>query len=386
MDILVVGGGIAGLSAAIGLRRAQPDAVSVDVAEIANQPAGAAITMLNQSLTALRELGVYSELSAVGTQLNAAALPLYDASGKPQSFTFGGDSRTADANSQEAASENAEPMGLALYRPELAEVLARAAAQQGANKLPTGLTADALDNGPEGVEVTFTDGSRRHYDLVVGADGIRSFVRQEVFGDAYQPRFVGDMMLRCMVDGQGVELPSGFHIGEHGALVVAHMRNGLTYVASGFTSEQVEVYDTEQARARLRMLLRGFTNPQVHALGERVSAVADISCRALESVWIDEPWYRDRVVVIGDAAHAATPHLASGGGLALEDGVVLASELTGGGTVDEGLARFYRRRCERAGHVVRTSLRLSELAMVGESEVEAGRLRAEAFARLAKPY
>src|SRR5699024_7088971 len=115
-------------------------------------------------------------------------------------------------------------------------------------------------------------------------------------------------------------LPSGFHAGEHGALVVAHMRNGSTYVASGFTSEQVEVYDTAQALARLRMLLRGFTNPQVHALEERVSAVTDISCRALESVWIDEPWYRDRVVIIGDAAHAATPHLASGGGLALEDG------------------------------------------------------------------
>src|SRR5436309_9491215 len=69
---------------------------------------------------------------------------------------------------------------------------------------------------------------------------------------------------------------------------------------------------------------------------------------------------RGRVVLIGDAAHSMTPHLASGAGMAIEDGIVLAEELAADGAVPEALERFMDRRWERCRMVVENSMQISE--------------------------
>ncbi|MFE7277097.1 hypothetical protein [Streptomyces sp. NPDC057623] len=144
---------------------------------------------------------------------------------------------------------------MVLYRPELAGVPADAARREGVNLLPLGLTVTALANGPSGVEMTFTDGGKAHYGLVVGADGIRSTVRRHVFGERYQPRYVGGMSLRWMVHGDGLDLQQGFHFGPGGGLVVAHLKNGPTHISSGFTTEPIEYQDRAQGVARLRSII-----------------------------------------------------------------------------------------------------------------------------------
>jgi 2-polyprenyl-6-methoxyphenol hydroxylase-like FAD-dependent oxidoreductase len=88
-----------------------------------------------------------------------------------------------------------------------------------------------------------------------------------------------------------------------------------------------------------------------------------INYRPLEAILLPKPWYRGRVVLIGDAAHATTPHLASGAGMAIEDGIVLADELSRTDSVDAGLARFMERRFDRGKLVVENSLRLGEIEM-----------------------
>ena len=72
------------------------------------------------------------------------------------------------------------------------------------------------------------------------------------------------------------------------------------------------------------------------------------------------PWYRGRILLIGDAAHATTPHIAYGAGMAIEDSVVLADELRRNGTVEAALEAFMRRRFDRCRLVVETSWQLSE--------------------------
>jgi len=110
-----------------------------------------------------------------------------------------------------------------------------------------------------------------------------------------------------------------------------------------------------------------------------------INYRPLEAVLLPNPWYRGRVVLIGDAAHATTPHLASGAGMAVEDGIVLAEEITRGGDIDTALPRFMQRRFERGKLVVENSLRLGELEMTHGSPVEHTRVMMAAVAALAQP-
>jgi 2-polyprenyl-6-methoxyphenol hydroxylase-like FAD-dependent oxidoreductase len=82
------------------------------------------------------------------------------------------------------------------------------------------------------------------------------------------------------------------------------------------------------------------------------------------AVLVDPPWYRDRVVVIGDAAHATSPHVGQGAAMAIEDALVLAEEVTGEGTLQEALDRFMERRYERCKFVCDVS------RQIGRWEIE----------------
>ena len=73
-----------------------------------------------------------------------------------------------------------------------------------------------------------------------------------------------------------------------------------------------------------------------------------------------DPWYRGRIVLIGDSAHTTTPHLATGAGIAIEDAVVLAEELAGDAPIDKALGNYMKRRYERCRLVVDTALLLGE--------------------------
>jgi 2-polyprenyl-6-methoxyphenol hydroxylase-like FAD-dependent oxidoreductase len=376
--VLVVGGGLAGMAAAIGMRHRSSGAVAVDVAEVSYEPNGTAMAMFHRAADALRELGVYEELAEINTEAYASYMRLYgpDGSALPGSLAGPGAADAPDT-----------PIGLVVYRPDLARVLANAAEKAGARLLPVGLTVAGLANTPSGVDVTFTDGSQAPYDLVVGADGIRSFVRQQVFGDRYQPRFAGELSVRWVMESEGIDLAPGVHIAPSGTFLHTRPKTGMGYINCTFPATEKKTLDHDQARAHLDEVFAGFTHPAVAALRGRMGPDSDVVCKAFESVWIDEPWYRDRVVVIGDAAHATSAHLGSGGAMALEDGVVLAAELTGTGSVEERLDRFYRRRRDRAELVVRTSLRLLELESAGQwAGSESVQLTNEALGRLIQPY
>lgn len=142
--------------------------------------------------------------------------------------------------------------------------------------------------------------------------------------------------------------------------------------------------EPEQWPTLLRELLAEFHGP-VAAIRDSITPTSRIIYRPLSALMLEKPWHQGRVVLIGDAAHSTTPHLASGAGIAVEDAIVLIDELEKEPDVARALERFTDRRFERCRGVVESSVRLGEIERSGGSAEEHQRVMREASAALLAP-
>ena len=113
---------------------------------------------------------------------------------------------------------------------------------------------------------------------------------------------------------------------------------------------------------------------------------SSINYRPLHAMLKQPPWHVGRIGLIGDAVHATTPHLASGAGLAIEDGLILGDMLSEGFDVEDTWTRFEARRWDRARLVVENSLMIARIEQEGNADEEIQRLMGESSHALAKPY
>jgi 2-polyprenyl-6-methoxyphenol hydroxylase-like FAD-dependent oxidoreductase len=276
------------------------------------------------------------------------------------------------------------PLGIVMYRPTLATILREAAEEAGATvRLGVGLVDLAPDT--DSVTATFTDGSQRSYDLVVGADGVRSRTRAVVFPDAPEPQYSGLTVFRWIVDDVPDIGTVGFYQSEY-LVVTLRLKDGRVYVATGREFRESRRLDKAEANRIALENLQTFTAPFVVELRKRLTDDTRILVNDYDWLLLPDPWYRGRVVLIGDAAHATTAHLASGGGMAIEDAVVLGEEVAAGGTVEETLQRFTVRRFGRVRLVVETSVELGRMMRRGDPVPAQNALRGTAMAALASPY
>jgi 2-polyprenyl-6-methoxyphenol hydroxylase-like FAD-dependent oxidoreductase len=111
---------------------------------------------------------------------------------------------------------------------------------------------------------------------------------------------------------------------------------------------------------KLKSYMRAFPVPMVQELVEQVTDAKLVNYRTLETLKMTEPWYKNRVIVIGDAAHATIPQLGSGAALAIEDAVVLTEELQKSSSVNDAFANFMNRRLKRCQMVVEASETLGQ--------------------------
>jgi 2-polyprenyl-6-methoxyphenol hydroxylase-like FAD-dependent oxidoreductase len=140
--------------------------------------------------------------------------------------------------------------------------------------------------------------------------------------------------------------------------------------------------DAPEWPAVLRKALSEFSGP-IADIREGITARSRIVYRPLFALMMPQPWHRGPAVLIGDAAHATTPHLASGAGLAVEDAVVLAMELERGASLEAALQSFTARRYERCRVVVENSVRLGDIERNGGSQQEHQQLMRDASITLA---
>lgn len=367
--ILVIGGGFSGMAAAIELGRAgaQVDLVEIDPGW---RNYGAGISLGGATLRVFRRLGILDAFLREGHAADGVKICLPHG---PQ---------VAELPTPRLAGPEV-PGGGAILRPVLARLLAEATRAAGTH-VRLGCTFTRLDQDAEGVDVTFTDGQRLRYDLVVGADGLYSKTREALFPQAPKPRYSGQAVWRAVLPRPPEVTTATMWMGrvKPGVNPVSKTHMYLFVTEHRPTNEHV---DPATFVPQLRALLAEFPAPLLQQVRAQIGEDSQIVFRPLEGLLMPRPWHQGRVVLIGDTVHATTPHLASGACIGLEDALVLADELARTPDVPAALRAFEDRRWERCRMVVENSARLGEIEIANGDKEEHARLMRESLMALAQP-
>ncbi|WP_238366133.1 FAD-dependent monooxygenase [Mesobacterium pallidum] len=367
---LVIGGGIGGLTAGIALRR---KGIPVDIIE-------------RDPDWSVYGVGIIQQMNVIRAMDQIGVLEAYlsKAYGFDKTTLFAGPQgmKVAEFDAPRLAGP-AYPANAGIRRTDLQKVLADKAAEVGA-KVRLGVTVTALDDDGSGVYVTFSDGSTGRYDVVIGADGVFSTTRDMILPDAPTPRYTGQWVWRYnLARPEGLDGIQVFAGPCNAGLVP--MNDTLIYMF--VLSQEPEGFKlaTEGAAAAMRERAARMAPPQIAALLDQITDDAGVVARPLEVVFLDGDWHRGRVVLLGDAVHAATPHLAQGAGMAIEDALVLAEELVQAETPEAAFAAYRARRMPRVRHVAETSILIGDAQMGKVEPVDVGALNGKTMAMMAEP-
>ncbi|OYT90541.1 MAG: hypothetical protein CFE43_17955 [Burkholderiales bacterium PBB3] len=368
--VLVVGGGFSGMSAAIELRK---HGIEVELVEVDPgwRSYGAGISLGGATFRAFRQLGVLDDFIREGYAADGVKLYM------PNGMKMG------ELPTPRIAGPDVPGSG-AIMRPVLASILAKATRAAGVD-VRLGCTFTSIVQDAEGVEVSFTDGQRKRYDLVVGSDGLYSKVREHLFPDAPKPKYSGQAVWRAV-------LPRPPEVKSVMMWLGAKVKPGVNPVSK----DQMYLFLTEHRPTNdyvdpatfvdhLRSLLADIPAPLVQSIREQLDENSQVVFRPLEGLLQPQPWHQGRVVLIGDAVHATTPHMASGACIGIEDALVLADELSRGETIEASLKSFESRRWERCRMVVENSARLGEIEISGGNKEEHGIIMRDTMIALAQP-
>jgi 2-polyprenyl-6-methoxyphenol hydroxylase-like FAD-dependent oxidoreductase len=194
------------------------------------------------------------------------------------------------------------------------------------------------------VRAVFEDGETGSYDVVVGADGVHSWVRSVVFGGS-APRFVGQASWRFLLDGFPEVTAWTARLGHGRSFLTIPLKGGRIYCYADINTAT----PNDPALADPVKLVEhfgGFAEPVPTILNKRLEAGGELYFAPIEEI-VQEPWTRGGVVLVGDAAHATSPNMAEGAGMALEDAIVLGETIA----ADLPLAAFEERRRPRVAFV-----------------------------------
>jgi 2-polyprenyl-6-methoxyphenol hydroxylase-like FAD-dependent oxidoreductase len=352
--VLVVGGGIGGLCAAIALRRA---GVPVDLVEIKSDWTVYGVGIIQQS-NVVREM---ARLGVLDRYLDAAYsfedVGIYDLEGEPLARIPG----------QRLAGPQ-YPANVGISRLALHKVLSSTAIELGA-QIRLGLSVEAFEQDEDGVDVSFTDGSQGRYALMVGADGVYSKIRTLLFGDKYRPRFTGQAVWRYNFPRDPSIDHLASYMGPGGNAGLVPLSDNLMYMFSTSHEPENPWYPPEQLAELMRDRISNIGG-LVGRLREQITDSSQVVYKPMEVVFVDEPWFKGRVLLIGDAAHATTPHLGQGAGMAIEDALVLSMELTADGSMEEKLQRFMSRRFERCKFISEKSVLAGDREMARDQSFD----------------
>ena len=342
--VLVVGGGIGGLSSTIALREAGG---GVDVVELNPKwdVYGVGIIQPGNAIRALDQLGLGERAIEEG-------------------FAIQG-SRFRDGEGNVLGAVPAPPLlgdrfpGMnGITRPRLHRIFQDAVRESGA-EVTLGVTVEALEQDDYGVDVTLTDGSSGRYDLVIGADGINSLVRGRVFGDAPEPEYTGQVVWRHNFPKPPEQDTLDTFVGVRGKAGLVPLAPDLMYmfVIERWPSDDLDVPGDRLAET-LRERLAGYGGVIGELRETQITAESEIVYRPVYSLLVPSPWFRGRVVLVGDAAHATSPHVGQGAAMAIEDAVVLTEEITSSDDLGGALERFMERRFDRCKRIWEISRQL----------------------------
>ena len=238
------------------------------------------------------------------------------------------------------------PASVGIGRPALHKVLGDRTLAPGAT-VRLGVTAESIEDHGRTVQVHFSDGSEGSYDLVVGADGVYSQTRGMMLARcAETPQFTGQAVWRYNLPRPPSLDALHVYNGPIGAGLVP-ISDELMYMYVTTPEPGNPRYPREGLAAVMRSKLAQCA-PAIRALAEHITDDDGVVYRPLEGMLVEGPWHKGRVVLLGDAVHATTPHLGQGAGMAIEDSLVLAEELAQHDDVEAALPGLSRRGASSA--------------------------------------
>jgi len=366
---LIVGGGIAGMSAALELRRV---GIQVDLIDLDPEwrVYGAGITITGSTLRAFKQLGI----------LDAVVQNAYTGTGN-QVCNVHGDH--IDVVPTPLSGEPDVPCSGGIMRPVLHQILSNRVVSAGI-PVTLGVTVKSLTSLDERIDVCLSNDTKRSYDFVIGADGIASHVRGLILPGSPKLTYTGQTCWRLVAPRPADIARRTFFLGGKVKIGLSPVSRDEMYMFLLETTPRHPHMGNEQLAMELGRLMQGYGGI-LGKIRDSLSENSQIVMRPLEAFFLPRPWYCGRTLLIGDAAHPTTPQLASGAGMAVEDALVLAQELARHESVLEAFDGFMKRRYDRCRLVVENSIEIGKREQRGAAVEEQTRLVAESLSILAQP-
>lgn len=368
--VLIVGGGIGGLTAAIAFRQ---QGIDVDLVELQDSFKVYHVGIIVQANTirAMKHIGLADRIVEAGFPYRG--VQMCDAEGTVLSHVQG----------PRIAGEQ-YPSDLGMGRPALHKVLTEAMSAEGCG-VRLGVTFTAIDDLGDTVRVSFSDGEVRDYDLVIGADGINSSVRRTIFGEEHKPEFTGQGVWRYNVPRPAMLDVAALYIGKDYKAGFVPLTKETMYILLVTPEPGNPMLPQDQLADLMRQRLEGFGGLIGEARDHHITDSDMVVYRPLEAIFMPRPWSRGRVVMLGDAVHATSPHLGQGAAQAIEDAIVLAEEAGRDQPLAMMFANYEDRRYERCKFVVEASLMIGQWELTHDPAADHAGIRRQMLETLARP-
>lgn len=360
---IVVGGGIGGLTASIALRRNGLDCVVLEAGDVRKLLVGGGIHMWANAMRALERAGVAHRVSEAGAPID-----------RTEYRTFHG--RLLAEWPLDEIGRDVGTVDVGISRRDLLTTLVDAADD---DTVRSGARCVGFEQDANGVTARLESGEEVRGSVLVGADGLRSTIRQRLHGDE-PPRYAGYAQWQAIVE-RGDLLPAGVErvvFGRGSRAVLHHVGGNRLFWAAAIYGPEGSSNPAGGRKPVLETRFRGFEPPILEA----VAATAEE-----EIVGFDiydrpplESWGEGRVTLLGDAAHAMTTNLSQGGCQALEDAVVLARVLRDADDEVEALRAYEVVRIARTTPIVKRSHMIARVGAFKNPVVAGIRDRALGFA------
>ncbi|HPW61599.1 MAG TPA: FAD-dependent monooxygenase [Cyclobacteriaceae bacterium] len=342
--ILIIGGGIAGLTTALALQKTNLDFIVFEaVPEI--KAVGAGISLAGNAMRALTKLGVDEEVKRRGHLISSMIIE--DDKGKRISIM------DAEKLSREYGLDN-----VAIHRADLHQVLLTSI---DTNRIVTGKKAIDFSEEPGGITIFFDDGSKEQGSAAIIADGIHSGLRKKLL-PGVSPRYSGYTCWRGVVENR-------WNI-QHHAVETWGSKGRFGYVPIGnnkvywFACKNAPIKDEMMSLFRISDLVdnfKSYTYPIPEILKD--TSDADLILSDIVDLKPISQYAFNRILLLGDAAHATTPNLGQGACMAMEDALFVAEEINRQPkNIVNAFKSFEQKRVPRAQYIVNTSFRLGKLA------------------------